>query len=265
MIKSLGIYSNMYSMKDHSIHGFMWCVSDCGKQETQMEVLRREEKYLLKVNEANAYEHTFDKILMTDFHSKDGNYMVRSLYFDTIDDKDFFDKIDEQNIRRKIRLRIYDADAQTAKLELKQKENVFQKKRSLTISKQDALALIDGNLSVLLSYGNPFADEVYAIMSTECYRPKTIVEYRRRAFMAKENNIRLTFDSQIKATEGCFDLFSKELLCHAVMSEDNVVFEVKYDKFMLGYISDLIGCIDKRTISSSKYCLGRNIGYPLYL
>ena len=69
------------------------------------------------------------------------------------------------------------------------------------------MELINGNISVLLSYCNEFADEVYSIMCTEFYKPKTIIEYQRRAFMAKENNIRLTFDSQIKATEGCFDLF----------------------------------------------------------
>ena len=57
-----------------------------------MQVLRREEKYLLKINEALSYENTFEKILMTDPNSNNGSYMVRSLYFDTIDDKDFLIK-----------------------------------------------------------------------------------------------------------------------------------------------------------------------------
>ena len=29
-----------------------------------------------------------------------------------------------------------------------------------------------------------------------CYRPKAVVEYQRRAFIAKENQIRITLDSQ---------------------------------------------------------------------
>ncbi len=225
-------------------------------------VCRREEKYPLDVTHAHYYRNVFASILMTDSFSKNGSYMVRSLYFDTPDDKDFFQKINEQNIRRKIRLRIYHPNDQSAKLEMKQKENIFQKKRSLKVSKEDALTLIDGQYSVLLNYEDDFATELYTIMQSELYQPKSIVEYQRYAFMAKENNIRLTFDSDICATESSFDLFSENLPLTPVFPLDKVIFEVKYDKFMLKYISDIISRVDARNISSSKYCLSRSIGYP---
>ena len=165
-----------------------------------VEVLRREEKYPLSLCDAHIYRNKFSAILMTDHFSKNGSYMVRSLYFDTPDDKDFFEKMTEQNLRRKIRMRVYNPNDTVVKLELKQKENIFQRKRSLVISKEDALQIIDGRFSALLHYQDEFAAELYAIMSTEIYRPKSIVEYQRYAFLAKENNIRLTFDSVIKAT-----------------------------------------------------------------
>lgn len=228
-----------------------------------LSVLRREEKYVMKLTEASYFSDNFSKLLMNDKYSCNGAYCVRSLYFDTADDKDFHDKITEQNCRRKIRLRIYDPGDQTAKLEMKQKENIYQKKRSLTVSRLDACALIEGNHSVLLKYPEPFAAELFAVMSTECYRPKTIIEYRRRAFMAKENNIRITFDSQIQATESSVDLFSAHLPLYPVMDLGQVVMEVKYDKFMLSYISDIISRVEKRSVSSSKYCMGRSVGYPL--
>lgn len=228
-------------------------------------VLRREEKYVLHRKEAAHYQEQFSQILMTDSFSKEGGYAVRSLYFDTIDDKDFFDKITEQNLRRKVRLRIYSPKDRKAKLELKQKENIFQKKRSLTISREHAEALIRGEYSVLLTYPDAFAAEMFFIMSSGGYRPKTIIEYQRRAFMAKENNIRLTFDSDIRATESCFDLFAENLVMHPVFDQTKTIFEVKYDKFMLGYISEIISTIDRRKVTSSKYCMGRSIGYPLYL
>lgn len=230
-----------------------------------IQVLRREEKYPIGYREARMYSNTFASIMMTDKFSKDGSYSVRSLYFDTPDDKDFFEKMTEQNLRRKIRLRIYSPSDKTAKLELKQKENVFQKKRSLSISKEDALALIDGNYSVLLKYPDEFAAEMFSIMSMEVYKPKSIVEYQRRAFMAKENNIRLTFDSNIRATESSFDLFAENLPMYPIFPQDQVIFEVKYDKFLLGYITDIISAIDARSISSSKYCLSRSLGYPMQL
>lgn len=226
-------------------------------------VLRREEKYALTTHEAAIFANRFSQLLMTDKYSKNGSYMVRSLYFDTVDDKDFFDKINEQNLRRKIRLRIYSPSDQTAKLELKQKENTFQKKRSLTVSKEDALALIDGRFSVLLKYREPFADEMFAIMTEEGYRPKSIVSYERRAFMAKENKIRITFDSNIQATESSFDLFSPNLPLYPVMDPTKTVLEVKYNHFMLSYITDIISQVDRRRFSASKYCFSRQIGYPL--
>lgn len=228
-------------------------------------VLRREEKYAIKSNEALLFSKKFEQIMYKDSFSNDGSYTVRSLYFDTIDDKDFFDKINEQYLRRKIRLRIYDPNDKVVKLELKQKQGVFQKKRSLEITREDALQLIDGNNSVLLNYNNEFADEIYSIMSMECYKPKTIIEYRRKAFMAKENNIRLTFDSDIRANESSFDLFSEDLSLNPISDSNYVIFEVKYNRFMLSYIADIIESIDKRSVSSSKYCMGRSIGYPLYL
>lgn len=229
-----------------------------------LNVLRTEEKYPLNLLEALTFSHRFSQVLLTDPYSKNGSYMVRSLYFDTVDDQDFFSKLTEQNLRRKIRLRIYSPDAQTAKLEMKQKEGNCQRKRSLTISRKDAMALIDGQYSVLLQYPDAFAGELFVRMTTECYRPKSIVEYQRRAFMAKENNIRLTFDSNIQATESSMDLF-ENLPLYPVFDADKVIFEVKYDGFILGYISEMISIVNRRNISSSKYCLSRSVGYPLHL
>jgi hypothetical protein len=228
-----------------------------------VEVLRREEKYPLSVIDMSNYKAKFSAILMPDKFSANGSYMVRSLYFDTPDDKDFFDKLKEQNLRRKIRLRIYSPYDTKAKLELKQKENIFQKKRSLTISREDAVELINSNYSVLLKYDDDFAREIYSIMCMYAYKPKSIVEYQRYALMAKENNIRLTFDSEIRATESSFDLFSENLPLNPVFPKDKVVFEVKYDKFLLGYISDIVSTINVKNITSSKYCLSRTIGYTI--
>ena len=228
-----------------------------------LNVLRQEEKYPLNLQEAIQFSYRFSQLLMPDQYSANGSYMVRSLYFDTADDQDFFDKLNEQNARRKIRLRVYSPGDRTAELEMKQKIGSYQRKRSLIVSRADALALIDGNYSVLLNYPEAFAAELFAIMISECYRPKSIVEYQRRAFMAKENNIRLTFDSRICATESSMELFNPFLPLNPVFDVDKVIFEVKYDRFMLGYISDIISTVNRRSVSSSKYCLSRSVGYPL--
>jgi len=120
-----------------------------------IQVLRREEKYPISYREARMYSNTFASIMMTDKFSKEGSYSVRSLYFDTPDDKDFFEKMTEQNLRRKVRLRIYNPSDKTAKLELKQKENVFQKSsdtptRISTPEIRGVIVVCDGGDNILI-------------------------------------------------------------------------------------------------------------------
>lgn len=228
-------------------------------------VLRREIKYVLKGEEREKYINLFDKMLTRDPFSMKGAYNVRSLYFDSVNDYDFFEKINEQELRKKIRIRIYSPYDKFAKLELKQKQDVYQKKGSLKISKEDAQSLIRGEYHILLKYKEDFAKEMYIRMSEGCYKPKTIIEYQRLAFMAKENHIRITFDSEISSTESNYDIFSDKLSMLPALDSEYTILEVKYDKFMLEYIDYILGSVDKRPITASKYCMGRGITLPLYL
>ena len=98
-------------------------------------------------------------------------------------------------------------------------------------------------------------------MQSEIYRPKTIVEYNRQAFIAKENKIRITFDNNIIATESDLDLFSPTLNTNPVFDKFLVVLEVKFNGFLLDYIRDLLANVDKSELSVSKYMLARQAAY----
>ena len=224
-------------------------------------VLRKEVKYMVNEVSSHKLERTLQEIIKSDPHNGINGYMIRSLYFDTIDDKDYHDKEDGAYNRRKIRLRIYDVNDDFAFLEMKQKTGDNQEKRSLKISKEDALKLCKSNYSCLLNYDSLFATECYTTMVSECYRPASIVEYDRRAYYANENNIRITFDQNIRATESNFNIFDKNLKLYPVLDLDKIVLEVKYNGFLLSYIKDVIKSIDKSSLSVSKYCLSRSIKY----
>lgn len=223
-------------------------------------VMRQEKKFLINIEEALKNSNYLEKILLQDQHNGTDGYIVRSLYFDTLNNKDFHEKEDGIELRRKIRLRIYSPKDNFAVLEMKQKQGNNQLKRSLKIKKEDAVLLTKGIYNPLLNYKESFASECYAIMNMQCYRPKTIVQYNRKAFIAKENKIRVTFDSNIIATESCFDIFSENLNMYPVFDKFNVILEVKYNGFLLSYIKDMINRIDKSEISVSKYCLARTVG-----
>ena len=110
----------------------------------------------------------------------------------------------------------------------------------------------------MLKEGSSFALECYAMMNQYVYRPVSTIEYQRKAFIAKENNIRITFDHHIVASETQLDIFS-DMIPFQVLDPYLVVLEVKYNGFLLSYIKDILQEVDKTETSVSKYCLGRTI------
>lgn len=223
------------------------------------EVLRQEKKFLITLEKYYQLSYRLGCVAHEDPNNNGDGYSIRSLYFDTLDEKDYMEKEDGVEVRRKIRLRNYGAASFFAKLEMKQKQGMMQKKRSLTIGREDAEKLIHRDYGVLLKYKDSFAAECYAIMNTYCYLPKAVVEYKRRAFIAKENSTRITFDHHIVATESNFDIFSPDLNQYSVMNPYHVVLEVKFNGFLLSYLKDLLENETSQELSVGKYCLSRSV------
>lgn len=223
------------------------------------QVLRQEHKYLLSLWESRACIDRLRRVMAQDSHNGEQGYLVRSLYFDTLDDQDFFDKQNGLDARKKLRLRIYDPQQDFAMLEMKQKQGDEQKKRSLRVKAQDARLLCDGNYSPLLQYADAFAVECYAVMTTACYQPKAVVQYHRFAFVGQESKVRITLDSEIRATESATDLFSSTLAMNPVFHGGQAVLEVKYSGFLPSYLKELVSFADRSKLAVSKYCLSRSL------
>ena len=225
-----------------------------------LEVLRQEKKYLINLEQYYHLSRRFANLLDEDKHSSGDGYMIRSLYFDSLDDRDYEEKIEGIDLRRKIRLRNYGPNSPSAKLEMKQKQSTMQKKRSLTLDRAQSHRLIGGDYSVLLEEGSDFGGECFGMMHMHCYRPRAVISYTRKVFVAKENEIRITFDHHIKGTESDFDIFSENLVENSIFDPYLVVMEVKFNGFMLSYIKDIISEVNTSEMAISKYCLGRQIG-----
>lgn len=223
------------------------------------EVLRQEKKFLISLNKYYELSNRVKEIVKEDPNNRGEGYTIRSLYFDSIDNRDYQEKEDGVELRRKIRLRNYGPDSPFAKLEMKQKQGAMQKKRSLKVSRQDAQALIHRDYSVLLKYEDPFAAECFWMMNQFCYLPKTVIEYKRKAFIAEENSTRITFDHHIVGTENSMDIFSEELLQNPLMNPYLVILEIKFNGFLLEYIKDILMDAGTGELAVSKYCLGRAV------
>lgn len=224
-------------------------------------VLRQEKKYMLSAQHALRLEGNLQRTIEADGHNGEEGYMVRSLYFDTLMNRDYEEKLAGTEVRRKMRIRIYSPEDEFAFLEIKQKQGAYQLKRSMKISRKHASRLAQGDYSVLEEYEEPFAWEFYGILRMNTYLPRTIVEYRRKAYVLPENSIRITFDSQITATESSRDLFDKELLTCPVLEPWKTVLEVKYDGFLLSYVKEILEAANKSEAAVSKYCMARAVTY----
>ena len=174
-----------------------------------LKTFRHEYKYVIPYEEMLFLRNKLDKMLDID-RSYDG-YMIRSLYFDSIDDVDYYDKLNGEMNRKKIRLRIYDPNGNLVKLELKAKYDYHQLKESLIMNKDDALELIKGNYNILLNYNEDLAIRIYTILMTGYYKPKVIIEYQRIAYMGKTTT-RITFDFDIKSSNSIDDFFNSDPL-----------------------------------------------------
>jgi hypothetical protein len=100
-------------------------------------------------------------------------------------------------------------------------------------------------------------------MSTEVYRPKVIVEYKRLAFVLRENDIRITLDSNLVADESPYGFLRPHICAYPAASVDDVTLEVKYNNFLLKYIKEIVSDYSKIQVSVSKYYSARRVGHTL--
>lgn len=221
-------------------------------------IQRSEFKYLLSYADAMSLSQRLAALLNPDPHSKQGAYRVKSLYFDSLNQIDYTTKISGENSRKKIRLRLYDESSPTVKLEWKAKEGIFQQKTSMSISREDAQYLMQGNYGILLSYEVQEAAKFYHAMVLGHYTPAVLVEYDRFAFQHSQYRTRITFDSNIKSSELSLDLFSRNIPYQPIIY-DQVVLEVKYNQKLLGFLSECLKDFQLTNLSLSKYCVGRHI------
>ena len=224
-----------------------------------LEVNRKEMKYLISDIEVACLRSRLSRVMDEDPHNGEDGYLVRSLYFDTLFDRDFEDKVDGYDRRQKIRLRVYDLHSNRAKLELKEKVGSVQRKRSLPVSREEAERMTGGDYSFLLQREEEIAHKLYAYMTTHCYRPKCIVEYDRLAFCVDSNDIRVTFDRKLRATEADLALFREDLPLYPVSEPGEVTMEVKYHNFLFTHIKNIVSQSGQMQTSNSKYCRARRI------
>lgn len=223
-----------------------------------LNVRRSELKYYISKNEYVALVNRLKFLLDPDKHSIPGiGYYVRSLYFDSYDDKCLYEKQSGTMCRRKFRLRIYDTESQTVKFEIKNKWNNQIFKESATISKDSAEKIIAGEYEELLEYKNPILNKAYIEFTQYHYRPTVVIDYDRDAFTLDFFNLRVTIDKDLRSNNTDFDIFSSNIHTVPVILEGKQILELKYNECLPDYVRGIIQPIAFERCAISKYTLGR--------
>lgn len=223
-----------------------------------MEVLktfRHEYKFVISYEEMLKLRSKLDNLLTLD---RGGSYLVRSLYFDSWDDIDYYDKLNGEIDRKKIRMRIYENNPDLIKIEIKAKYDYHQLKRSLIINRKQADSIINGDYSFLIDLDNEVAHDLYIMLNTGLYRPKVIIEYDRIAYLTSMNT-RITIDYNIKRALDIENFFNGDINYLDLTDPKDYVLEVKFDRFLEPYVNDILSSSINRYQSVSKYMMGRNI------
>lgn len=222
-------------------------------------VYRKEIKYVITQNLFLRMQRLLDGVLERDCHCRNGDYTVRSQYYDSLTDNDLRDNLAGVYEKRKIRVRIYTPQDQTAKLEYKCKNGSDGIKHSLAIRRVEAQRMQQHDCDFLLERDEPLAMHLYAKMMQQVYIPKTIVEYDRIAYVYPVSDVRITYDRNLRGTRNPYGLYEKHPGFVPLLEPGKGVLEIKYNDFLPAALKPLLADLDAIAEGYSKYSVARLI------
>ena len=221
-------------------------------------VLRHELKYLINYADYYSIAAAAGQILYPDENSGDEGYLIRSLYFDDIYNSAYLDKQAGVMRRRKHRIRIYNYSDSVIKFEIKDKFDSYISKISASISRQQCERIIHGDFDFMLDSEKQALRAGFVDARTRILRPAVVVDYNREAFVLEEGNVRLTFDSKLRAGFCSMDLFDEQMPTLPAIEPDMLIMEVKFDDYLPKVVQKLLAPVNSKQSSQSKYVMCRD-------
>lgn len=195
-------------------------------------------------------------VMTPDRNAINGKYLVRSLYFDNLDDKVLREKLDGVSIREKYRIRLYNHDQSTIKLERKFKHNSLGFKQSARLTPEEAQAIADGDVAWMAQSSNEVIQGFYRRIQVYQLRATVIVDYIREPFTFAAGNVRVTLDTNLRTGMRCVDFLNPDCMTIPVTGNPNIL-EVKWDNYLPDIIRDAVQLDGRRSAAFSKYAICR--------
>ena len=219
---------------------------------------RHELKYYITYNDYMMLKQRMSAVMNRDKNTNEnGEYFIRSLYFDDIDDFAFREKLDGVDERDKFRLRTYNYSQDVAKLERKHKQNGYILKDSITLSRNECDMFLNGQYNFLLERNEKFSKELFRIFTQRIFKPRVIVDYMREPYVFPLGDVRVTFDKDIRTAYRSTDIFDSKIPTYPVITEGAVVLEVKFNDILPSFIHSVLQIDSPLRSAVSKYCICR--------
>jgi SPX domain protein involved in polyphosphate accumulation len=205
---------------------------------------RYEKKYIVHKDQMNDLLQDLYPYINKDKHSSLPYYTICNIYYDTSHDEVIKKSVSKPIFKEKLRLRCY---SQSQKddlvfLELKKKFKGKVNKRRTIITLEEAFDLIHNKiLPIAKDYHNrQVLNEIYFYVHEKTLIPRVSLSYDREAYFSKtESDVRITFDTNIKARRKDITL-DRSFLDEYVIGEDYYIMEIKTSETMPLWLTDIL-------------------------
>ncbi len=216
---------------------------------------RHELKYLINYGDAELIKQRLKTVLKTDMHAQNGNYHIRSLYFDDYWNTAYIDKVNGVDRRKKYRIRLYDLNDNFIRLECKIKNGSYISKISAPLTSEETEKILNGDYGFLLHRESELCQQFYYECVAKVMRPKVYVDYEREPYVMEEGDVRITFDSDVRGAYPGYSIAEKDIPFHYVLEPGKLIMEVKFTEFLPKLVQDVLPVRAAELSAVSKYML----------
>ncbi len=220
--------------------------------------LRHEVKHEISYADLLSLRMRLNAAARPDAHAPGGKYHVRSLYFDTPEDRALREKLDGVSRREKFRIRCYNNNLSFIRLEKKSKLGDLSQKRAAPLTEEQARRILGGDTAWMAVCDHALLREFYTKLRTQCLGPKTVVDYTREAFEYAPGDVRVTLDYDIRTGLCRTDFLS--FIPTIPAGGAPILLEVKWGAFLPSVIRSAVALGDRRAGAFSKYAQCRIYG-----
>jgi len=222
---------------------------------------RRELKHAITHADCYLLRNNLRHVMKPDPHAKqDGRYLIRSCYFDNLDNKILTQKKEGLFHRDKFRVRLYDYNTEFIQLEKKSKRDNLCYKTKCRITAEEYDRIRSGAIDWMEHDARSLIRELYIHMNLFQLEPTTVVDYVREVFIYEQGNVRVTFDSSIKTSLRNTDFLNRDLIMVETLNPNLVILEVKFDEYLPDVIKNLLSACNTSKTAFSKYQISRMYG-----